>query len=124
MRWLAALVLVGIAIALGTAVPIAAGLPETVVGQDHLDAEWTERLDAAVRSIEEARIRNVKAQATAAEMKRDNHPRGDARAAILKDAEEAERALERAAAALPELLERARREGVSAGTLQGYEDVR
>lgn len=105
------------------AAPMAAGVPELVIGQEHLDAEWAERLDAARRELEEAEATYAAAQAVAAEAKRDNYPRGEARAATLKAVEDAEKALAEARASFPELLERARVEGVSPGILQRYEDA-
>ncbi len=104
----------------GLAVPITADLST----QDRLEAEWTERLDSAEKSLGEARARYAKAQDVSAEMKRDNYPRGEARLAILEKVEKAEQALSEVAAEFPELVEKARREGVSAGILQHYEDVR
>ena len=104
----------------GLAVPIAADLSE----QDRLDAEWTQRLDAAAQALAEARARYAEAQDTAAEMKRDNYPRGEARVVILEEVEMTEEALSKVAAAFPDLVEKALREGVSAGIVQRYEDLR
>ena len=123
MRWIRAFALAWLYVVLAPAVPMAAEVPESVAIQESLDAEWAARFEAAAGSIRAARAHNTKAQATAAEMKRDNYPRGPARAAILKAADDAERALSEIAAAYPELLERARVAGVFAGVLQRYEDV-
>jgi chromosome segregation ATPase len=105
---------------LALASPLAAAEPEDAAAAER-DEKWTSRLlDAQVR-IDEARQRVVEAKAAISEARHRKHPRGAALAEVEEEREKAEEDLAEAEAALPELLERARSEGVSQTVLLRFE---
>jgi hypothetical protein len=81
---------------------------------------WEERLATAQRRIELARERVTAAKAAYSRARHDRNPRGPALATIEQERETAERELRDAEAALPELVEQARREGVPPAVLDPY----
>jgi hypothetical protein len=81
---------------------------------------WEERLAAAQRRIELARERVTAAKAAYSRARHDRNPRGQALAVIEQERETAEGELRDAEAALPKLVEQARREGVPPAVLDPY----
>lgn len=81
---------------------------------------WEGRLAVAQRRIELARERVTAAKAAYSRARHDRNPRGAALATIEQEREGAERELRDAEAALPDLVEQARREGVPPGVLDPY----
>ena len=82
-----------------------------------VDAVWRQRLDQARQRIGLARERESAARAAYSRARHDRNPRGDALAAIEEERQAAERELRAAEAALPELVEQARREGAPPAVL-------
>jgi len=91
-------------------------------GEDDLEAYWDQRLARARQRIEIARERMAKADAEYSRARHDQYPRGEALAEIEERHRAAERELRAAEAALPRLVEQARRAGVSPGVLREYWD--
>lgn len=105
---------------LALASPLAAAEPDDAAAAER-DARWASKLmDAQVR-IDEARQHVVAAKAAVSEARHRRHPRGEALAKIEEERAKAEKELAEAEAELPELLDRARSEGVSQTVLLRFE---
>lgn len=111
--------LVLLALAFALASPAAAQPSDAQAAQR--DDTWTSRLLDAQMRIDRARQRVADANAAVSEARHRRHPRGAALAEIEAERERAEAELAAAEAALPELLERARTEGVSPAVLLRFE---
>jgi septal ring factor EnvC (AmiA/AmiB activator) len=112
--------LIGLALAFGLAGSAAPAEPSNAEAADR-DAKWASRLlDAQVR-IDRARQRVADAKAAVSEARHRKHPRGAALAEIEEERDKAQAELADAEAALPELLDRARSEGVSSAVLLRFE---
>jgi hypothetical protein len=96
--------------------------PEGESESADLEAYWSQRLARAARRIEVARERATEAEADYARARHDDYPRGEALAKIESRHRAAQRELEAAEAALPRLVEQARRAGVAPGVLREYWD--
>ncbi len=110
--------LLAIALALGSAPALADEAPS----QEQVDAGWTERLDGAEQQLAAARKRAALAEAALRNARQRRRPRGEQRGNLELELEVAQDALTDAAAALPELVEQARREGASPRVWTSYED--
>jgi len=95
---------------------------EEAPGADGLEAYWDRRLDRAHKRIEIARERAETAEAEYSRARHDGHPRGTALLAIEREHAQASKELAAAEAALPRLVEQARRAGVAPGILRAYWD--
>jgi septal ring factor EnvC (AmiA/AmiB activator) len=107
-------------VALALALPVHAQTAPDAAAIER-DGTWTSRLLDAERRIDLARQRVADAKAAVSEARHRRHPRGAALAEIEREREKAEEELAEAEAALPELLERARSEGVSPTVLMRFE---
>ncbi len=83
---------------------------------------WETRLEEAVARIDSARQEFRALQTAYAKAQREEHPRGAARAALIERREAAHERLVDAAAALPALIESARRAGVYPEVLRPFRD--
>ena len=99
-------------------VPI--GAPTAAQQQAHT-ADWVSRLDTARQDLRATRTLVAELRADIGRMRRENYPRGDARAELLERYEKQQAHLAELELEFPELLEQARRAGVPAGILQDYE---
>jgi hypothetical protein len=86
------------------------------------NAVWQQRLEQARQRIGQARERESAARAAYSRARHDRNPRGEGLAAIEEERRTAEAELREAEAALPQLVEQARREGVAPGVLEPYWD--
>jgi hypothetical protein len=111
--------LLGLALAFGFASPALAQPADPAAAER--DATWTSRLLDAQMRIDRAGQRVADAKAAVSEARHRKHPRGAALAEIERERERAEEELAAAEAALPELLDRARSEGVSPAVLLRFE---
>jgi len=106
----------------------AAEAPDADLGDDaeagggDLEAYWDRRLARARQRIEIAHERMAKAEAEYSRARHDQYPRGEALAEIEERHRAAVRELQAAETALPQLVEQARRAGVSPGVLREYWD--
>jgi len=97
----------------------AAGAEEGAAGAD-LESYWSQRLARAQQRIDLARERVEKTDAAYSRARHDRNPRGGALEEVKERRTAAERELASAEAALPRLVEQARRAGVPAGVLRDY----
>jgi hypothetical protein len=86
------------------------------------DAGFRERLAQAERDVGAARMRVTEAEVALRRARHRNYPRGEALVALETALVEAREKQATAEAALPELLEEARRAGVSPAVLRDFED--
>jgi hypothetical protein len=90
--------------------------------QGQIDAQWSERLAEAKETLAAARERAALAEARWGEARQRKRPRGEEREAIETELAEAREALAEAEAALPALVEEARRDGASAAVWTPYDE--
>jgi hypothetical protein len=83
---------------------------------------WEEQLARAQEDLLDARVRLFKAEDAYRDWRQRKYPRGAKKADLLAEIDEARTALAVADAALPELLERARRAGAPPGLLRRFEE--
>jgi len=84
------------------------------------DAVWAERLAQASARIRASRARLAASEAAYTEARHEEYPRGDALQALVHERDAARAEHREAKAALPELVEQARRAGASAAVLRPY----
>jgi hypothetical protein len=94
--------------------------PATGLSAEQIE-DWREQLVEAEARIERAQVDAAEAQA-AFRQARHRRRRGDARGELRAEMQAAEQELADAEAALPELLEEARRAGVPAGVRRKFEN--
>jgi len=87
-----------------------------------LETYWGRRLSNAMQRIELATERSEKSEAEYSRARHKHNPRGEALEEIRDKRDAAERELHEAEAALPRLVEQARRAGVEPGVLRDYWD--
>jgi len=115
-----ALLAVLAAIAAAGAAPAAEPVP-AAQQEALLDEAWAARLSGAA-TRRDAALSRLRSDELALRVARHrNYPRGEARRAVQRDVEAARERLASAEQALPELLEEARRVGVSSALLREYE---
>lgn len=113
--WLAGL-------ALATLAPFPA-LPTAAFSADaaaRQQAEWVERLRAAQDRLHTSRRQLAEAEQALREQRQKRYPRGEEKAHLLDRFEKARTELAEAERQWPEIVEAARRAGVSPGVLRGY----
>jgi hypothetical protein len=123
---LASVLALGFALAVAPG-PARAGSPASMAAPGAAEvadpaATWVKQLDAAKARLVAARRQVAELEAARSRAITRNYPRGEARARILSDLDKAQKELDSAQQAFPDLLEQARRAGVPAGVLQSYED--
>jgi len=96
--------------------------PDPAVGGAELEAYWERRLSHARQRIALARERAAKAEADYSRARHDGHPRGEALDEIKERHDAALTERREAEAALPRLVELARRAGVAPGVLREFWD--
>lgn len=84
--------------------------------------DWTARLEAAQMRLDRARQRVGELEAAYSRARRNDHPRGAARQALLDELAGAREELADAEASLPKLVEQARRAGALPEVLRPYRD--
>lgn len=99
--------------------------PDAAAIAQDADAEieaWVKQLEDGRMRLRDARERVHRLEDAKGRGAARRYPRGDAKAAYIADLEAAHAELDDARRALPDLVEEARRAGVPAGVLSGYED--
>lgn len=86
-------------------------------------AESRQDLREALERFEQARRRHLAAEEAYENWRQRKWPRGEAKARILAEREEARTQWETARAELPRVIERARRAGIAPGELRPYEEA-
>jgi hypothetical protein len=89
---------------------------------DSSHGTWSHRLEMAKHRILVAEARVQVMDTAYAQMIRNDHPRGDARQQLIEQRQQAKQRLQGEQARLPQLVARARQEGVPAGVLSDYSD--
>jgi hypothetical protein len=113
-----------LALALAGAAAVHAEPPTTAVEDASVamrDAKWTNRLLAATMRRDRARQRVLEAEAAVSEARHRQYPRGEALTAIENERDKAKEELAEAEEEIPDLLERARADGVSPAVLMRFE---
>ncbi len=101
--------------------PMSAAFAQAQGSTEAHTADWVARLDTISAKLAETRANVRQLTADIGKMKRSNYPRGDARIELVERHKEQTELLAQLELELPELVERARRNGVPAGVLQRYE---
>jgi hypothetical protein len=95
--------------------------PNPAAATEKQDAAWTARLGAAEARRNDAVQRVIAGEAAFTRARHREYPRGEALAGLARDLEKARKDLAAAEQELPELLEEARRAGVSPAVLDRFE---
>lgn len=103
--------------------PPASPAPEepAATAEEDSEAAWVKRLDEAAARLAGAQRQVEQLEGAKGKGASRRYPRGDAKAKYLDDLEAAHTELADARAALPELVEEARRAGIPNGVLDRYE---
>jgi hypothetical protein len=83
---------------------------------------WSHRLELATHRILVAEAQVQVMDTAYADMMRSDYPRGDARQQLIDQRQQSEQRLKSEQARLPQLVARARQEGVPEGVLSDYSD--
>ena len=97
--------------------------PRAPAAADSQDAAWAARLTDALAQRDDALNRVIAGEAALSSARHRHHPRGEALESIEHDLDQAREDLAAAEERFPELVEQARRSGVSPAVLRPFEDV-
>lgn len=85
--------------------------------------EWARTLEEELARLRASQAQVAELERQITDARRRRYPRGEALGALERELADARKALARSRAALPELVERARRSGVPPGVLRPYEGI-
>ena len=111
-------VLVTAAILMGAGLVVAQG--QVPLGED-AESYWIEKIELEQNRAEKARADIARLEAEISKAKRRRYPRGEALRAKFDELDTARDTSAKAEALIPELMEQARRAGVSPGALRHFE---